>query len=788
MKIILFSLILSMFLSLDSQAQDCQNPCPYYNDFVSMAQANTVKNTQAKLNYYRAAIVAAKDCNCSQLEQNANKQIDTLFVIIEQEKRKAEAQSRTILEQQKEVREALKVAKKANSKNEKIVNAMDFYQGELALASKNDKYGFINKVGETEIEFKYDKGEPFDEGFAEMEREDTKYLIDIEGNEYKLINISEMLQDVENTNLLIYQDNIKWLEGTLHNKTDVEKVFDEKIIIHQNNIKKYNVALEKETNGKVKAYWEDDIKKEKEILQLTQGKLRKYQENRQVEIETRLSDLRMKLDTIEEKLKIANDRLLDVLKSGNERLALDFSKQNNLDIIGVLRNIVNDNFINDKVEILYLNETDLDTLPDFITEFENLKYIYLSGTKIKFIPETIDQLKNLKILICPSLVKEVPFSIYNLENLERLGLSSTEYRMLPEDIGKLKKLKRIRFPRTLKEIPASVYELENLETLYLSYTWIRELPEEIGKLKNLKTLSLPYGLKKIPVSLYDLENLETLFLRAKNEKEVPSAIENLKSLRYLNVQIPVKELPASISNLENLRNLRLYDSELIRLPETIGDLTKLEQLYLPSTIEEISTNIYKLENLKTLSISGWAIEELPKGIDNLVNLEQLYLTGTSLKTIPEDVGTLVKIERLELPSSLETLPESFKNLTNLRSLDIEENPNLKYVPDISNCKKLKYFSYTLYQNEYYDANLKMLIELKTKLPNCAFLVKDEKEDYVDLRTEEEIYNDLDLDFDFNLPSMQQISREVRQDRRERKRKERMYKRDIKREERASKKK
>lgn len=788
MKIRLLTLILSMFLSLDSQAQDCQNPCPYYNDFVSMAQAKTVKNTQTKLNYYRAAIVAAKDCNCPQLEQDANKQIDTLFVLIEQEKRKAEAQSRTILEQQKEVREALKVAKKANSKNEKIISAMDFYEGELALASKNDKYGFINTTGETEIEFKYDKGEPFDKGFAEMEREDTKYLIDVEGNEYKLIYISEILQGVDNTNLLIYQDNIKWLEGTLNNKTDVEKVFDEKIMTLQNDIKKYKATLEQENNAKIKAYLKDKVKKEQETLKLTQGKLKKYKESRQAEIGNRLSELRVKLDTIEENLKTANHLFINELKGGNEKLALDFSEQNNLDIIGILKNIVDDKFINDKVELLYLNKTDLDTFPDFITGLKSLKYIYLSGTKIKFIPETIDQLKNLKILICPSLVKEVPSSIYNLENLERLGLSDTEYRMLPEEIGKLKKLKRIRFPRTLKEIPASVYELENLETLYLSYTWIRELSEEIGKLKKLKTLSLPHGLKKIPVSLYDMESLETLFLCAKNEKEVPSAIEKLKSLRYLNIQIPVKELPASISNLENLRNLRLYDTELIRLPETIGDLTKLEQLYLPSTIEEISTNIYKLENLKALSISGWAIEELPEGIDNLINLEQLYLTGTSLKAISGDIEQLAKLERLEFPSSLEILPKGFEKLTNLISLDIEENPNLKQVPDISNFKKLKYFSYTLYQDEYYDANLEMLRELKTKLPNCAFLVKDEKDDYVDLRTEEEIYDDLDLDLDFHLPSMQEIDREIRQERREEKRKERKYKREIKREAKMNKKK
>lgn len=223
MKLIFFSLLLLVLTSLEAQAQSCKSPCPYYNDFVRIAQADTVKNTQTKLNYYRAAIVAAKDCHCPQLEQNANKQIDTLFILIEEEKRKAEAQSQTILEQKNEIKLALREAEAANEKNLKIINAMDFYDGKFALALKNGKYGFIDKDGNPKLSFEYDKGEPFDPktGFAEMEitknygYEYIKYLVDTTGNRYQLVDISEVLRAEGLVKSTLSKQDVKALKSKL---------------------------------------------------------------------------------------------------------------------------------------------------------------------------------------------------------------------------------------------------------------------------------------------------------------------------------------------------------------------------------------------------------------------------------------------------------------------------------------------------------------------------------------------------------------------------------------------
>jgi 23S rRNA maturation mini-RNase III len=93
----------------------------------------------------------------------------------------------------------------AEKKSRKIISAMDFYQKRFALAFKDGKYGFIDQDGDIVIDYEYAKGEPFnaETGYAEMGKSEeklgeivnTKYLIEISGNRYQLINVSEVLNE-----------------------------------------------------------------------------------------------------------------------------------------------------------------------------------------------------------------------------------------------------------------------------------------------------------------------------------------------------------------------------------------------------------------------------------------------------------------------------------------------------------------------------------------------------------------------------------------------------------------
>lgn len=656
MKFIFFSFILLVLTFFETKAQGCKSSCSYYDDFIKMAEDNKVKKTQKKLDYYRAAIAAARDCNCPELEKSAYKRIDALFILIEAEKRKAESQAKTILKQQKKIGVALTEAESANKKNIKIVNAMDFYDGKFALAFKNGKYGFIDKDGNPNrnIDFEYDRGEPFNSytGFAEMEKinlekKRTKYLIDTSGNRYRLVNISEILRE----------------------KGIVKSIFSTE-----------EIALLKSKLGTDRA--------ERKILS--------------------------KLKDIESDMASLNKELADELNQNKELLALDFSKIAEDDILSILQYLTKESKINYRVELLLFGGKNLDVFPESITKFEKLKKIDIYTTQISSIPETIGNLKDLKILNLSRFINSVPSSIYDLENLETLDLYHTKTKTLPEKIGNLRKLKTISLPNTLEELPSNIYNLKNLEYLNLLFVKVEELPEAIGGLQRLKTLVLPRGLRKIPFSIYSLKNLEYLDLSSTNEKELSESIENLKKLKTLKIRMPLESLPSSIGNLKNLEVLNLSETMLKELPESIGNLKKLKKLYLPSTIETLPKGIGNLKNLEKLDLYYTNLKVLPENVGNLENLERLrlpstlemlpesignlkklkflYLNHTKLKVLPKSIGNLEKLKNVDLPLTLETLPETTGNLKNLEILDLSKT-TLKTLPEsigkLVNLKKLR---------------------------------------------------------------------------------------------------
>ena len=65
---------------------------------------------------------------------------------------------------------ALRQAKVEETQTKRVFGLLYFYKGRFALATKGDKYGFIDKKGNTRIEFEYDFALPFEEeiGFAKV--------------------------------------------------------------------------------------------------------------------------------------------------------------------------------------------------------------------------------------------------------------------------------------------------------------------------------------------------------------------------------------------------------------------------------------------------------------------------------------------------------------------------------------------------------------------------------------------------------------------------------------------
>ena len=90
-------------------------------------------------------------------------------------------------------------------------------------------------------------------------------------------------------------------------------------------------------------------------------------------------------------------------------------------------------------------------------------------------------------------------------------------------------------------------------------------------------------------------------------------------------------------------------------------------------LRSLPDGIGKLASLERLDLSGSrALEGLPESIDGeLSNLKDLNLSFTGIRTLPDWIGNLESLEFLYLSfSRLESLPPSIENLNNLRIIDV----------------------------------------------------------------------------------------------------------------------
>lgn len=108
-------------------------------------------------------------------------------------------------------------------------------------------------------------------------------------------------------------------------------------------------------------------------------------------------------------------------------------------------------------------------------------------------------------------------------------------------------------------------------------------------------------------------------------------------------------------------------------------LPKLYELSLHTQMESLPVELFELTSLHKLGITA-NIDKLPDGFGKLKNLKKLYISAP-VSELPKDIFTLEKMEWFSLyHTKLETLPEEIGNFKNLTTISIEDNPELKNIP------------------------------------------------------------------------------------------------------------
>nr|GFA27127.1 NB-ARC domains-containing protein [Tanacetum cinerariifolium] len=340
-----------------------------------------------------------------------------------------------------------------------------------------------------------------------------------------------------------------------------------------------------------------------------------------------------------------------------------------------------------------------------IKNFQDIVEVLLSKPKesstIRIInQEKVDMDDSINDPYCFSIMRRLKFlRISNVRFPQGLSYLSNDLRILEWFECSLKSL-----PSNFK--PTHMYELE------MCYSQLETLWEKHLVLPNLRSIDLSFSkdLIKIP-DLTSTPKLVKLNLEGcTNLKELHESVLRQKSLQYVHLTgcTHLQSLGRSNMEMESLVTLLLSGcSRLESIPEFGQNMKRLEHLYVDGTsIKKLPESLGKLCNLRKLDASETCIKEIPSSVHNLKRLRRLRLHRCPLSSqrrgfLFTNVDILSGLRELDLSyCNLSVVPDGIGLLHRLISLDLSGNEFVQLSASISllsnlkmlclnNCKKLQ---------------------------------------------------------------------------------------------------
>ncbi|PWA51528.1 NB-ARC domains-containing protein [Artemisia annua] len=290
---------------------------------------------------------------------------------------------------------------------------------------------------------------------------------------------------------------------------------------------------------------------------------------------------------------------------------------------------------------------------------------------------------------CFSIMRRLKFlRISNVRFPQGLSYLSNDLRILEWFECSLKS-----FPSNFK--PAHMYELE------MCYSQLETLWEETLVFPNLRSIDLSFSkeLIKIP-DLTSTPKLVKLNLEGCTKlKELHESVLLQKSLQYMNLTgcTHLQCLGGSNIEMEALVTLLLSGcSNLEYIPEFGQNMKCLENLYLDGTnIKKLPESLGELHNLRKLDASETSIEEIPLSVRYLKRLRFLRAQRCPFSSqnkgfLFTKVDILSNIRELNLSyCNLSVIPDGIGLLHRLISLDLSGNDFVHLPGSISLLSNLK---------------------------------------------------------------------------------------------------
>lgn len=255
---------------------------------------------------------------------------------------------------------------------------------------------------------------------------------------------------------------------------------------------------------------------------------------------------------------------------------------------------------------------------------------------------------------------------------------------------------------------------KNLKGLMIGGPWVDGIREYIEK-NDIKALYLNYarGWSGSDLSfLADLPDIEELNIIA-GAVENLAAVELMESLTHLSISAHVRET-IDLSKLKKLEKLFLH---WWKGAASVFECTTVKNLYIDEVKLKDLAALGNLNELRALTVGNSPFEKLAF-VTDLKRLTKLALLNCRKVSDHSPISSLNQLRWLEIRGTKElTSLDIVRSLPQLEVLLIESNSEIASLEPLTNCKKLKAFSFYGSKMNIEDSNLEVL----TTLPQLSML-------------------------------------------------------------------